>query len=238
MAEQSVSNLGELVDRLNRSTARSPLREAVVDAMTTNETLWFRDGHPFRILNERIFPEFARKPGVSSLRIWSAASSTGQEAYSISMTAEEFRRANPGQLRGGLNIVGTDISHRVLEVARKAEYEILAIGRGLSKERLAAFFAEKGSGLWQVKPEIRRGVEFRPLNLLDSYAALGKFDIIFCRNVLIYFSAELKLDILTRMHAALKPGGFLLLGASETLNGLPDKFEMVHCSPGIIYRTK
>ena len=107
-----------------------------------------------------------------------------------------------------------------------------------AQERLQRYFDAKGPGRWAVKPAIKSRVEFRPLNLLDSYASLGKFDIIFCRNVLIYFSAEVKKDILTRMHSMLKPGGYLFLGASEALNGLPEKYQMVQGSPGSIYKAK
>ncbi len=237
MGDEKVDNLGELIDRLTRA-GRSALKEAVVDAMTTNETLWFRDVHPFRILNDMILPELLGGKGGNALRIWSAASSTGQEAYSISMVADEFRRRNPALARASLSIVATDISLRVLEMARTGDYEMLAIGRGLSAERLEQYFIKSSNGTYRVKPEVQRGVEFRPLNLLDSYASLGKFDVVFCRNVLIYFATELKRDILARMHATLKPGGYLILGASESLNGLPDLFDMVHCSPGIIYRAK
>ncbi|OZG73763.1 chemotaxis protein [Hahella sp. CCB-MM4] len=237
MAEEGIATVGELVDKMNRSI-RNPLRESVVDAMTTNETLWFRDVHPFRILEEKILPELLSNKSLSQIRLWSAACSTGQEPYSISMVYDEFKRRNLGASRASLNIVATDISASVLATARKAEYEMLAIGRGLSKERMNTYFTKTPDGSWKVKPEICRGVDFRSLNLMDSYSLLGKFDIIFCRNVLIYFSAESKLDILKRMHAALKPGGYLVLGASESLSGLPEKYEMVHCNPGIIYRAK
>ncbi|AZZ91382.1 methyltransferase domain-containing protein [Hahella sp. KA22] len=237
MADEKIETVGELVDKMSRSM-RSPLREAVVDAMTTNETLWFRDVHPFRILEEKILPELSANKGVTQIRIWSAACSTGQEPYSISMVTDEYRRKNLGGMRAALSIVATDLSASVLSAARKGEYEMLAIGRGLSKERMASYFTKTPDGSWKIKPEVARCVEFRSLNLLDSYSLLGKFDVIFCRNVLIYFSAELKKDILSRMHSALKPGGYLILGASESLGNLPDKFEMVHCSPGIIYRAK
>lgn len=237
MAEQNVTSLSELVDRMQRG-GPSGLREAVIDAMTTNETLWFRDVHPFRILEEKLLPELCAANSTQPIRIWSAACSTGQEPYSIAMVVEEFKRKRPGQLRVPVQIVATDLSNRVLAAAREGEYEVLAIGRGLSQERLQNFFTQVGEGVWKVKPEIRRMVEFRPLNLLDSYALLGRFDIIFCRNVLIYFSAELKRDILTRMHGSLKSGGYLILGASESLTGLPERYDMVQCSPGIIYRAK
>ena len=112
------------------------------------------------------------------------------------------------------------------------------MGRGLSPERLQKYFDPKGPGRWAIKAPIKSRVEFRALNLLDSYASLGKFNVVFCRNVLIYFSAEVKKDILQRIHGTLKPGGYLFLGASEALNGLPDHYQMVQCSPGIIYKAK
>lgn len=235
LEENSLNSLGELLERLKR-LGRAGLREVVIDAMTTNETLWFRDNHPFRILQEKLLPEFAERNSLQPLRIWSAACSTGQEPYSVAMVVDEFRRTRPGKLRD-VKITATDISKSVLEVARRGEYEMIAIGRGLSPERQKHFFTPSANGGWQIRPQIKSMVEFKELNLLDRYM-LGKFDIIMCRNVLIYFSAELKKDILTRLHGALNPGGYLILGASESLNGLPNLYEMVQCHPGIIYRKK
>jgi chemotaxis protein methyltransferase CheR len=235
MADCEIDSVGELVDKMNRMP-RSPLRESVVDAMTTNETLWFRDTHPFRILEEVILPELVAKR-TSPIKLWSAACSTGQEPYSISMVFEEFKKKNIG-IRAALGITATDISPSVIASAKKAEYEMLAIGRGLSKERIDKFFTMTSNGSWKVKHELVKCVDFRLLNLMDSYVSLGKFDVVFCRNVLIYFSAESKKDILSRIHGTLKPGGYLVLGASESLSGMPEKYEMVHCRPGIIYRAK
>jgi len=235
LEENNLNSLGELLDRLKR-VGRSGLRELVIDAMTTNETLWFRDNHPFRILQDKLLPEFAERNSLQPLRIWSAACSTGQEPYSVGMVVDEFRRNRPGKLRD-VKIIATDISKSVLEVARRGEYEMIAIGRGLSPERQKQFFSPSANGGWQIKPQIKAMVEFKELNLLERYM-LGKFDIIMCRNVLIYFSADLKKDILTRLHGALNPGGYLILGASESLNGLPDLYEMVQCHPGIIYRKR
>ncbi|MFN2361247.1 MAG: protein-glutamate O-methyltransferase CheR [Marinobacter sp.] len=235
MEENKLSTLDDLLKRV-KHTGRSSLKEVVIDAMTTNETLWFRDNHPFRILQEKLLPEFGDRKNTQSLRIWSAACSTGQEPYSVAMIIEEFRRQRPGKLRD-VKITATDISKSVLEVARRGEYEMIAIGRGLSPERQKQFFTPAVNGSWQIRPQIKSMVEFRELNLLERYM-LGKFDIVLCRNVLIYFSAELKKDILTRIHANLNPGGYLILGASESLNGLPHLYEMVQCHPGIIYRKK
>ncbi|WP_238066718.1 protein-glutamate O-methyltransferase CheR [Pseudomonas shirazica] len=237
MEQQGIKSLGELVQRI-QAQPRGGLREQVVDAMTTNETLWFRDTYPFEVLKNKVIPEFIRNNPGQRLRMWSAACSSGQEPYSISMAIDEFERSNLGQLKMGAQIVATDLSGTMLTNCKIGEYDSLAIARGLSQERLQRYFDTKGSGRWAVKPAIRSRVEFRSFNLLDSYASLGKFDVVFCRNVLIYFSAQVKKDILLRIHSTLKPGGYLFLGASEALNGLPDHYQMVQCSPGIIYQAK
>lgn len=237
MAQHGMTTLGELIKAITMHP-RSGLKEAVVDAMTTNETLWFRDIHPFNILQNQLLPDLSKNLGSQPLKIWSAACSTGQEPYSISMILDEFKQKNPGAFRMGERIVATDISSTVLNNARSGEYEMLALGRGLSQDRLTKFFQQTGDGRWAVKAPIKQRVDFRPMNLLHSYSMLGKFDIVFCRNVLIYFSADLKKDILTRIHGVLKPGGYLFLGASEALSNMPDLYEMVQCRPGIIYRAK
>lgn len=238
MEENNIEGLSALIEKLRRAGRGGGLQESVIDAMTTNETLWFRDTHPFRILEEKIIPELAPKLGAQSLRIWSAACSTGQEPYSITMVADEYRRNKPGVLKSNVSLVATDISKRVLDAAKSGTYEMLAIGRGLSRERQERYFQKTADGSWKINADLQRQIDFRELNLLDRYTQLGRFDVIFCRNVLIYFSAELKRDIISRMHQVLKPGGYLVLGASESLNNLPDKYDMVHCNPGIIYQAK
>ncbi|OIN07733.1 CheR family methyltransferase [Oceanisphaera psychrotolerans] len=234
LARFQIASLGELIDRA-MSVRERELKTAVIDAMTTNETLWFRDGYPFTLLADKLFPELA-KPG-KSLKIWSAASSSGQEPYSIAITAQEYQARRPGSLPG-LQIVATDISTGMLEQCKSGIYDSLSLARGLSPERRKQFFTPLADGKMQLQPRIRNMVSFRAFNLLDSYSLLGKFDLIFCRNVLIYFSPENKSRILKQFAAALNPGGYLLLGASESLTGLSDKFEMIRCNPGIIYRLK
>lgn len=235
MQDQGCETLTQLVDRLS-SPAGMALKEGVIDAMTTNETLWFRDAHPFEILRDKILPERVADNSAGRLRIWSAACSTGQEPYSVSMILDEFKQLHPGMLRGGAEIVATDISSNVLSRAKGGVYEMLAIGRGLSKERLHRFFSDRGDGCWAVNPDIKSRVRFNSLNLLGPYTSLGQFDVVFCRNVLIYFSTERKIEILRKIHKSLKPGGYLLLGASESLSGLNDCYKMIHCRPGIIYQ--
>lgn len=233
--EQGVKSLTELMLRI-QAQPRGLLQEQVVDAMTTNETLWFRDAYPFTVLKNKVLPELLKKYPNQRLRIWSAACSSGQEPYSLSMTIDEYERSNLGQLRAGVQIVATDLSPTMLQACKEGEYDGLAMARGLSDERLQRYFDKTVKGRWAIKAAIKSRVEFRSLNLLDSYVMLGKFDVVFCRNVLIYFSAEAKKDILTRIHATLKPGGYLFLGASEALNNLPELYCMVQCSPGIIYQ--
>ncbi|MFA7553459.1 MAG: protein-glutamate O-methyltransferase CheR [Spongiibacteraceae bacterium] len=234
LAQEGISNLKELVQRMQQVSRRG-LKERVIDAMTTNETLWFRDSHPFEIFKNKIIPEL-QKERSGSLRIWSAACSSGQEPYSLSMMLEEYRVENMGGLRSSVEIVATDLSRTMLERCKSAEYDGLSLGRGLSNERLKRFFEPTVDDMWRVKPEVRQRVRFQALNLMDSFSLLGKFDCVFCRNVLIYFSAELKMDILRRIHSALRPGGYLVLGGSEGLSGFKEYYEMVQCHPGIIYR--
>ncbi|MGI0116883.1 CheR family methyltransferase [Zooshikella sp. RANM57] len=237
LAENNINSLTELVSQIEKNP-RGDLRGKVIDAMTTNETLWFRDNYPYDVLKNRILPELVKERRQQNIRIWSAACSTGQEPYSIAMAIDEFERNNLGMLKGDVKIVATDLSSKVMAEAMAGEYDSLALGRGLSDERLQRYFTALQGKRWVVKPHIKQRVEFRIINLQESYASLGKFDIVFCRNVLIYFSAELKLDILSRIYKTLKPGGFLFLGASEALNGLSDLYEMVQCRPGIMYMAK
>ncbi|KJF96527.1 methyltransferase domain-containing protein [Photobacterium sp. GB-27] len=230
----SLSSLSDLLQNVLSGRNRE-LRIAAVDAMTTNETLWFRDGYPFTVLSDKILPELAanKKP----IKIWSAASSSGQEPYSMAMTVLETQAKRPGLLPS-IQITATDISQTMLETCRAGVYDNLALSRGLSPERRRMFFEDNGDGRMRVNNKVKQMVNFRPQNLKDSYALLGKFDIIFCRNVLIYFSPEMKSKVLNQLAASLNPGGYLFLGASESLTGLTEKFEMIRCNPGIIYKLR
>lgn len=233
LEKEKLTNLTELVVSMDRNLK---LKESVIDAMTTNETLWFRDDHPFKIFREKLLPELAktRKP----LRIWSAACSTGQEPYSLSIAVEEFKKSNPGALIGDVKIIATDISPSVLAIAKEGSYPQLALKRGMGDVHLRQYFTQQGEDEWKINDEIKRRIEFRSLNLQTSYSMLGKFDIVFCRNVLIYFSPEFKLDILTRIHGTLNPEGHLFVGASEAVNNLADFYKMQQFNPGISYQVK
>ena len=233
MREFDLPDFGTLMQRL-RTQPRSQLREHIIDAMTTNETLWFRDNYPFEILKQVILPELSQKRPMQ-LRIWSAASSSGQEAYSTSITIQEYLAKRPGSLPISTQIVGTDISPSMLKMANSAVYDRLSLGRGLSEERKKAFFIQREEH-WEVKPEIKQRVSFRELNLLNSFAGLGKFDIVFCRNVLIYFSSDLKTDILNRIAQTMNPGGYLFLGGSESPTSYTNAFNMVRTPHGVVYQ--
>lgn len=237
LQEHQLGSLGELVDLLIRNR-HSRLREQVVDAMTTNETFWFRDNHPFEYFQSTLLPKLQQRTGQGPIRIWSAACSSGQEPYSISMLVEEYRRQSRQGLPRAVEIVATDISATILKQAQEGIYDKMSLLRGLSVARRDAFFDPVDNDCWRVKPFIRERVQFKPLNLIDAYGGLGRFDMIFCRNVLIYFSAELKQDILRRLYAALKPGGMLVLGSSEGLGEAASLFDMVYCKPGIMYQAR
>ena len=235
MDEVQVTTLGDLLNLLE-SSASAALKVRVIDAMTTNETLWFRDEYPFEILKDTIFPEFGSTRG-GTVRLWSAASSSGQEAYSISMTVSEYQQSRPGSLGASVQVLATDISPSVIKQARDGIYDELEINRGLSAERRNRFFTKVGDRL-RIRDDIKARVEFREVNLLQSYTSLGMFDVIFCRNVLIYFSNDNKKDILARMAKALRPKGFLFLGGSEPMANYSQEFEMVRCPRGVVYRLR
>lgn len=232
LRDRGLTNVNELLGILNRGTD-SRLRISVIDAMTTNETFWFRDISHYRLLTESIMPQIAGP----RMRIWSAACSSGQEPYSLSMAMQDYQMRNPGLFKSDVEIVATDISSKVLAEARNGEYCGMSVSRGLDPEQRRRYFVPKGDCL-SVRPEIRRRVSFRELNLAGSYALLGRFDVIFCRNVLIYFSSQLKADILDRMAQALNPGGYLFLGSTESLSSHTTRFEMVTGHGGIVYRRK
>ncbi|WP_096084595.1 CheR family methyltransferase [Agaribacterium haliotis] len=237
LLEFGLESIGELTKRIQRATERE-LRQRVIDAMTTNETFWFRDIYPFDYLKSTLFPEIKKNNALATTRIWSAACSSGQEPYSISITADEFVRSARGVSAFNLELVATDLSSEILAQAQKGVYDKLSISRGMSDKRLREYFDATADNRWAIKSAIKQRVRFRSLNLQDSYLTLGKFDIVFCRNVLIYFSYDLKADILKRIHGVLKPGGYLFLGSSESLGGASTLFEMVHCNPGVVYRAK
>lgn len=213
MRSEGLASFGDLVAALQGPRGAS-LRPRIIESMTTHETLWFRDRFPFDFFRDHLLKEHAQSND-GPLTVWSAACATGQEPYSLSILAEEFAAMHP-RAHIDVKILATDISTAALEVARQGVYDTLALRRGMDEVRLRRFFTESAGG-WRVRPEIAARITFRPLNLLASFPHVGKFHVIFCRNVLIYFTGERKMDILDRLLQALHPGGYLVLGASETI---------------------
>jgi chemotaxis protein methyltransferase CheR len=221
MRRAGLTELDELVRVLEQGKMPA-LAQEVLQAMTINETYFFRDRVPFDTLRETILPDMiTKRQAQKRLRIWCAASSTGQEPYSLSMILDEF-----GHRLGGwrVEIVATDLSEAVLTKAKNAKYSQFEVQRGLSTAQLLRYFDQIGD-MWQLKEAIRSRVEFRHFNLLSDYAALGSFDLIFCRNVLIYFDPDRKADVLNRMVRLLSADGVLVLGASESVMGLNTKLK-------------
>ena len=229
-----VETLGEATKKI-KSGADPKLKLEIIDAMTTNETSWFRDRYPFEYLQDELLPKLSGKR-MSSPRIWSAACSYGHEAYSMSMVIDEYMMKNPGSFPGDVKIVGTDISTRVVKAATEAEFDRLSMARGLTEERKKKYFTKVTDDHYKLNEKIKSRVRFQHLNLLESYASLGKFDIIFCRNVLIYFTNENKTQIMDKFARCLHKDGILLLGASESVPSDCKAFEMVKCPRGVVYK--
>jgi chemotaxis protein methyltransferase CheR len=211
--------IAELVAKIKAGSAA--LTTEVVEAMTTNETFFFRDKIPFDHLRDTILPALVQaRAGRRSLRIWCAASSTGQEPYSIAMCVKEFA----GLAGWRVEIVATDLSQEVLEKSKAGIYSQFEVQRGLPIQMLVKYFTQTGE-LWQLKPDIRAMVQHRQLNLLQDFSHLGTFDVIFCRNVLIYFDQDTKAAIFDRLARMLEADGALLLGAAESVVGISDAFK-------------
>jgi chemotaxis protein methyltransferase CheR len=195
------------------------LETAVVEAMTTNETFFFRDKGPFDLFRDVLLPRYlSARASTRRLRIWCAAASTGQEPYSLAMLLNE---AAPRLAGWQVQIVATDISTEVLEKAKAGLYNQFEVQRGLPIQLLVKHFKQNGDQ-WQISPQIRAMVDYRPLNLIKDFGHLGTFDIVYCRNVLIYFDKPTKANVLQRLANVMAPDGVLLLGAAETVIGLTD----------------
>jgi chemotaxis protein methyltransferase CheR len=212
--------IGEIVQKVKGGSAA--LITQVVEAMTTNETLFFRDKAPFQHFRDSIMPEILRaRAGRRSIRIWCAAGSTGQEPYSLAMCLKEMGAAISGWR---IEILATDLSQEVLEKSKTGLYSQFEVQRGLPIQLLVKYFKQTAD-FWQVNADLRAMVQHRQMNLLHDYSPLGVFDVIFCRNVLIYFDQDTKVDIFNRLARATEADGFLVLGAAETVVGLTDVFK-------------
>jgi chemotaxis protein methyltransferase CheR len=228
MRESGMSSVGELISAL-RTAQRSALLDQVVDAMTTNETSWMRDVHPFEVLIGEVIPTMAESGG--PIQIWSAACSSGQEPYGLAMLIADRLPA----LKGRVRILATDISLEMIEKARSGSYTQLEVNRGLAAPLLMKNFERRGSE-WVIKPEIRSMVEFRQQNLDRPFVGIPPAHIVLVRNVLIYFDLAVKQAILDKVRRVLLPNGVLVLGASETTVGLDASWSREFVGKTCLYR--
>jgi chemotaxis protein methyltransferase CheR len=216
-----VPQLADLVVKL-KAPGSEPLTVDVVEAMTTNESFFYRDKVPFDQFREVVVPSLIKaRAAQRRIRIWCAAASTGQEPYSLAMILKEMAVPLAGWRT---EIIATDLSNEVLEKARAGLYSQFEVQRGLPIQMLMKYFTQSGE-TWQISPEIKAMVQYRPLNLLADFGHLGKFDVVFCRNVLIYFDQATKIGVFERLARITEADGYLVLGAAETVVGLTEVFK-------------
>lgn len=231
---QGTATVGELIHEL-RSAPTGPLRDLVVEAMTTNETSFFRDVHPFSALSDRILPDLVRaRSGERQLNIWCAACSSGQEPYSVAMLVHDIIGADPAWR---VRLLATDLSPAMLARTRAGTYTQFEVNRGLPAGFLVRHFRKQGLE-WQIEEPIRRMVETRLLNLDLELTGIPPMDIVFMRNVLIYFDISTKRQILARVRRVLRPDGYLVLGGAETTLNLDDSFERAQIGQAPVYRLR
>jgi len=241
--QSGCSTFGEFYRKLKNGSHVNGLREAVLDAIVTNETLWFRDRQPFRILHDKLLPalhmeiETGRRERIA---IWSAACATGQEPYSIAMTIRDYfvQCRCETDCSSRVRITATDVSKTSLEKAKQGCYSDTAMRRGMMPGYLHRYFKRDIHG-WQISPRIRDMVSFQQYNLKDrAPRTLGSFDLVFLRNAIIYFSDSFKKEIFEKTAKLMSPRGHLFLGSGETITGYTDAFEMVEDTEGVYYRVR
>jgi chemotaxis protein methyltransferase CheR len=238
--EEGCASYLDLFNKIKRSPSKD-LEKKVINAITTNETLFFRDSSPFDLLQHKILPEVidnrtAGKTGIlpTAINIWSAACSTGQEIYSIAIVLKELL----GDIKKfRIKLLGTDISDAAIAQASYGAYNKFEIGRGLPPDKLNRYFTLSGDN-WKISDEIRAMATFRKINLMLSFAGLGKFDIIFCRNVAIYFTLEDRKKLFDKLADVLAPDGFLIIGSTESLTGVCPRFVPKRHLKSIFYQLK
>ncbi|WP_028574387.1 CheR family methyltransferase [Desulfonatronovibrio hydrogenovorans] len=240
LVQEKAASFGELYYKA-RSDSSKKLEKAFIDAVTTKETLFFRDSAPFELLKHKILPDIidararqGTRINPVKIRIWSAACSTGQEVYSIAIAVKE---TVPDPDRYQVSILGTDISDEAIAKSSYGKYNKFEIERGLSKEKLSKYFNQAPDGDWRIKDEIRALASFRKINLMQPFSILGKFDIIFCRNVAIYFKPDDKKRLFERLAGVLQPDGCLIIGATESLSGITRSFVPKRYLRSIFYQT-
>ena len=216
---------------------QGPLRQFLIDFATNNETSFFRDTNLFKAIENQILVPLLQKNGpFQNIRIWSAASSTGQEAITLAILLKEFNLKNKSEFN--FTILGTDISERALRTAREGTYSQLEVQRGLPTPLLVKYFQKTAEDRWQVKPEISKHIEFKKLNLKMPLPIMPSFQLVLCRNVLIYQAVEAKSVIIERISEKIAPGGYMALGSGESLIGLTNRFETLSKDNAILYRLK
>ncbi|MCA6124204.1 protein-glutamate O-methyltransferase CheR [Bradyrhizobium sp. WSM 1704] len=217
-----LAGIPDLVAKIRSGSSQHIVQ--AVEAMTTNETFFFRDKVPFDHFRDTIMPELLKaRAARRAVRIWCAAGSTGQEPYSLAMYLKEMSAALVGWR---VEIIATDLSQEVLEKSKAGIYSQFEVQRGLPIQMLVKYFKQSGE-FWQINPELRAMVQHRQLNLLHDFSQLGSFDVVFCRNVLIYFDQDTKINVFNRLARLMDTDGFLVLGAAETVVGLTDTFKPV-----------
>lgn len=226
------ADLDGFVDALAANAFNTMHRQAV-EAMTTNETSFFRDIHPFDALRKQIIPELiARKSATRQLNIWCAAASTGQEPYSVAMLLREYF---PELASWNITFLATDLSNQVLAKARSGRYGQLEVNRGLPAPLLVKYFTKDGTE-WIIRDDLRTLIDYRELNLIENWPGMPLLDLVMIRNVLIYFDVATKKKILGNIRQRLAPHGYLMLGGAESTMGLDDQFERVQIDKGVAYR--
>jgi len=218
----------------------SGIKDEIIDAMTTNETLWFRDRHPFTIFEEKLVGQYEEEIAAGKrnhVSVWSAACSMGQEPYSLAMVILEAARRSTTLTPEMFSILATDISESALAVAKSGLYDPIAISRGLPPDFRARYFTSAGRS-WSIDDEVKKRVRFMAGNLQNAVPSPGRFDVILCRNVMIYFSDEFKTGLFQRFARALRPKGYLIIGASESLSGYSTEFEMFEHRGGVYYQVR
>lgn len=240
LRELGLSSFSELFYKV-RSDMSKVLQRRIIDLITTGETFFFRDTTPFELLQFKIVPDLIDKrtkiygPGRPfPIRIWSAASSTGQEIYSIAMVLKELL---VDLNRYDVRLLGTDISDQAIAQASKGIYNKMEIERGLPKDKIIRYFEAVGD-TWKIRDEIRALASFRKINLMDDFTYLGKFDIVFCRNVAIYFKEQDRINLFTRIGKVLEPDGYLIIGTTESLTGICPQYEPKRYQRSLFYQLK
>jgi chemotaxis protein methyltransferase CheR len=238
LEEEGCSSYTDLYHKA-KADPKKRLQYKIIDAITTNETLFFRDNGPFELMRHKLLPELidarsAKTNGRPNLRIWSAASSTGQEVYSIAIVLRELLGPATGY---DLTLLGTDISDAAIAQASYGTYNKFEIERGLERSKLTKYFTSAGTN-WKIKDDLRAMASFRKINLMSPFTSLGKWDIIFCRNVAIYFTLADRRKLFNRLADALEPDGYLIIGSTESLTGICPRFVPKRHLKSIFYQLK